>query len=256
MRSMSTNLRGSPAKWSAGFTLIEMLLSMSLSVVLLSSLFILYYGAAHGAAKDENTVIADRESRMVTDRLSHDFKLVGLMALPDVNGDANDIKRDVPGQPWSDSLRQDFEYANTYEVVFTADYDDDDHTETVRYYRDADAKTLKQEVWKWSRDSLRWTQPVIRNVAHNVDFFDIVYYDKDGTTIPNPQTYPAGGYTLSNGDRLRVTAMQVTVVTRASHTENAHNEYLAMPDGTHFNDKYPRVVSRFMVRGRNLSIGA
>jgi hypothetical protein len=65
-----------------------------------------------------------------------------------------------------------------------------------------------------------------------------------------------GGYSLTLGERLRVTAIQFTVVTEAGHRENAHNEIVTMPDGTRWNDKMPRIVSRFLVRGRNLSIGA
>ena len=255
MRTMRHCQRATPAA-NAGFTLLETLLSISLSIVLLSSLVILYYGAAKGAARDENVVVADREVRMITDRLSHDFKLIGLMALQDVNGDANDINRDVPGQTWSDSLRQNFEYANTYEVVFTSDFDNDGHTETVRYFFDHATHTIQCKYWRWSRDSLRWLQPRTRIVAHDVDYMTFVFYDKDGATIPNPLTWPIGGYTLSPGERVRATAMEATIVTKAGQIENGQKEPLTMPDGTHFNDKYPRVVSRFLVRGRNFTLGS
>jgi type II secretory pathway pseudopilin PulG len=239
-----------------GVSLLELLVSISLAMVLLTSLFSLYYGAAHGAAKDENRNVSNREAQLITDRLVRDLRVPGLVATLDGNGDANDIKRDVPGQTWSDSVRQDFEYANTYSLVFTGDIDDDGHTETVRYRYDGTRRQLKQATWRWSRDSLRWLGPVERVVGRDVDYVGFKYFDKDGATIPNPMVYPGGGYTLSTGERQRVTEIEVTIVNRSEHVENARATYLTMPDGTHWYDKYPRLVNRFMVRGRNLSLGA
>ena len=241
---------------AAGVSLLEMLISVTLAMVLLASLFSLYYSAARGATKTESRLSADRQSLLIEDRMSRDFRLVGLLAPLDANGDSNDIRRDVPYQPWSDSVRQDFEYANTYSVVFTGDIDNDGKTETVRYYRDTTTRTLRVQTWKWSRDSLRWLVPKTRNVAQNADFVMFRYYDRDGNPIPNPVTYPAGGYTLSAGERVRITAVEITVVTRADAMDDTKTGLLTMADGTSWNDRYRRTVLRFMIRGRNLSLGA
>jgi type II secretory pathway component PulJ len=244
-----------PAR-AAGVSLLEMMISVTLAMLLLGSLFSLYYGAVRGAATSENRMSSDRQGSLIVERLSRDFRLVGLMAPQDVDGDSNDIRRDVPYQPWSDSIRQDFEYANTYSVVFTGDVDADSMTETVRYYRDNATSTLREQIWKWSRDSLRWIMPVTRNVAEGVDFVMFRYFDRDGNPVPNPVTYPAGGYTLSVGERVRVTAVEITVVTRSDQLENGRVAAVSMPDGTTWHDHYRRTVERFMVRGRNLSLGA
>jgi type II secretory pathway component PulJ len=237
-------------------SLLETLLAMSLSIVMLSSLFMLYYGAAKGAARDERKISMERESQMVIQRISRDLKMAGLMALQDVNGDSNDIRRDVPAMSWSDSLRQDFEYANTYQLVYTADVDNDGRTETVRYYLPAGTRTLKEQTWEWARDSLRWTAPVTRTIATNVDYVLFRYYDRDSHTIPNPQTYPAGGYTLSAGERVRVTEVEMTLVTRSETAANERTEFVYMPDGHYWYDHYRRLVQRVLIRGRNLSLGA
>jgi len=239
-----------------GVSLLETMVAVSLGMVLMASLFSLYYGAAKGAANQDTRVSAERAGRLVADHMARDLRLAGLIALADANGDSNDIRRDVPYQTWSDSIRQDFEYANTYEVVFTGAVDNDTTTETVRYYLDHGTRTLKQEIWKWSRDSLRWRAPVFRNIASNVDFIMFKYYDRNGTTIPNPVTYPAGGYTMTAGERVRVTEVEVTVVTRATKVENHAATFLYMADGTYWHDKYVRNVQRFAARSRNLSLGA
>jgi hypothetical protein len=237
-----------------GVTIVELILSMSLAVVLLSSLFVLYYHAAKGAVKEDNIATASREANLITNRMAREFRLVGLMAPLDVNGDANDIKRDVPGQIWSDSLRQDFEYANSYVVVFTGDIDNDARTETVRISRNATTRNLEQAVWRWSRDSLRWTGPVTKVIGTNVDYLRYTYYDRDGNTVPNPA--PVTEYTLTSGEKNRVTGMEITVVTRSAKIESGSSERTTVADGTTWHDGYRRVVHRFMVRGRNLSLGA
>ncbi|MDD5087247.1 MAG: hypothetical protein PHI18_00415, partial [bacterium] len=188
-------------------------------------------------------------------RLGRDFRMVGLMALQEADGDADDINRDVPGQAWSDSVRSDFEYANTYDVVFTADIDNDGRTETVRYTRNAAASTIQQTVWEWSRDSLGWAPPVTKTVATKVDYLMFGFVDRNEDRIP-PSGYVVGaGYTLNAGERSQITAMEIIVVTKSDRQENENPQYVYLPDGTYFYDGYRREVHRFWVRGRNLSLG-
>jgi len=240
---------------ASGLTILEMLISLTLAVVLLTSIAMLYNDAARGAAKNASRAVAERESKFITERLARQFRLVGLVAFEDAAGDSNDISRDVPGYSWSDSLRQNFEYANTYDIVFTGDVDNDSCTETVRYLWNLTSHTVEEVAWRWDRDSTRWIGPVVRDIGSQVDYLMFRYFDKDGNTIPNPQQWPTGGYTLSSGERARVTAVELTVVTRSGEEENGRSVYLAMPDGQYWYDRYRRVVHRFMVRGRNLSLG-
>jgi hypothetical protein len=243
-------------KRCAGITMLEMMIGMTLATVMLSSLFVLYYGAAKGASRDDSRAVVSREARLIVHRLSRDLKLVGLIAFNDANGDTNDIRRDVPNQPWSDSLRDDFEFANTYEVVFTGDVDNDGKTETVSYKLDNTHHRITETVWEWSRDSVHWSSATNVRVGSHVDYLMFVYYDKDGKTIPDPVTYPAGGLSLSSGERKRITAVEVTTVTRSELAETGYSQYVHTPDGAYWYDGYRREIYRFLVRGRNLSLGA
>jgi type II secretory pathway pseudopilin PulG len=245
-----------PRQLSAGVSLLEMLISMSLATVLMASLVSLYFNAAKGAAADRNRSSAEAASRFAVERVSRDFKLVGLLANADVNGDTNDIRRDVPNQTWSDSLRSDFEYANTYEVVFTAAVDNDSTTQTIRMYRDARTNTIREQVWKWKRDSVRWSAPITRTVASDADYLMFKYYDRNGATIPNPVTYPVNGYTLSAGERVRITAVEITLVTHSASASAGRTPSISLPDGKTWSDRYQRKLERVLVRGRNLSLGA
>jgi hypothetical protein len=93
-------------------------------------------------------------------------------------------------------------------------------------------------------------------VATSVDFLMFRYFDRDGNTIPNPVTYPAHGYSLTSGERVRITEVEITVVTKSDLADDGNPEFTYMPDGTYWHDKYKRNVQRFLVRGRNLSLGA
>lgn len=252
---MNKNLKLEPKRRqrsAAGHTVLELILSLTLAILLLSSLFSLYYGAAKAAAADESKSTANQEIRMATKRLARDFRLVGLMATQDVNGDSNDINRDVSGLAWSDSARDDFEYASTYEIVFTSDYDSDGNTETIRYY--LNNGRILQESWEWSRDSIQWMMPQTKVVATSVDHLMYRYFDRDGNPIPD--YVPAGNYELNAGERRRITAVEITVVTRSDREQNGNPEFLYLDDGTYWYDNYRRVVQTFMIRGRNLSLGA
>jgi type II secretory pathway component PulJ len=237
----------------AGVSMIEMLISLTLAMVLLVSLVMLYFGAAKSAAKEENISSASRAGRLISRRLARDFRLVGLMAQQDVDGDSNDINRDVPGEVWSDTTRDDFEYATTYELVFVGDIDNDDHTETVRLFLSGD--TLHQETWEWSRVSRSWVGPIDRVLGSNVDHIIFDYFDRDDTRIPDTTGYASGGFMLSPGQRRRITSVEVTLCLRSASEENRQPETVALPDGTTYNDTFRRAVIQFQIRGRNLTLG-
>jgi len=64
---------------------------------------------------------------------------------------------------------------------------------------------------KWARSKIPETS------RRTLDFLLFRYYDRDGNTIPNPVTYPVNGYTLGAGERVRVTEVEITVVTKSDH---------------------------------------
>jgi hypothetical protein len=239
---------------ASGITLLELILSMSLAVVMLSSLFILYYTAARGSAKESNLSTAYRDTKITRDKITRHMRLTGLLAPLDCDGTADDIKRDVPNQTWSDSVRHDFEAASNNVIVFDGDIDNDGKTETVKLTRNTSLRTLEEQTWKWSRDSLRWLIPITRTIATNVDYILFRYYDHDGNAVP--PAIPAPTYNLTAGERVRITMVEVTVVTRSDQTDSGTNAVVTVADGTTWNDHYKRVAERFMIRGRNLSLGA
>lgn len=254
MKITMSGQEASRAKWKfcAGTTLVELIIAMTLGTVLLTSLFSMYYAAAKSASSEESRGSANKEGRMASSRLARDLRLVGLIAPADINGDSNDINTDVPDEIWSNGLRDNFEYANTYELVMTSDYDADSLTETIRFF--LEGGILKQEIWEWSRDSVEWRAPMTKTVATNVDHLMFMYFDAEGNPIP--EMFESGGVTLTPGQRIRVTAVEVTLVTRSANEEQGYPAMVYTPDGSYWYDNYRRMVFRFMIRGRNLNIDA
>ncbi|MBL0061084.1 MAG: hypothetical protein IPP40_06240 [bacterium] len=226
-----------------GGSLLEMTIAM------------LYYVAAASAAKEESRAAATSEGRMLAMRLVRDVRLMGLFATEDIDGDSNDIDRDVPSIAWSNGIHEPVEYATSTQLVFSCDIDNDSLTETIGLYSNADG--IQQDIWEWKRDSVEWGIRNARVIGNNIDGVLFRYYDMDGNEIPQSGPIPMGGYTLTVGQRLRITAIELTIVVRSNNEEQvSHRNYVMLPDGRYWYDNYHREVYRFMVRGRNLNLDA
>ncbi len=238
-----------------GGSLLEMTIAMTLGTVILVSLFSLYYVAAASAAKEESRASATSEGRMLAMRLVRDVRLMGLFATEDIDGDSNDIDRDVPSISWSNGIHEPVEYATTTQLVFSCDIDNDSLTETIGLWGNANG--IQQDIWEWTRDSVEWGIRNARVMGTNVDGIMFRYYDMDGDEIPQSGAIPPGGYTLTPSQRFRITAIEITVVIKSENeSHGSHRQYVTLPDGRYWNDHYHREVYRFMVRGRNLSLDA
>jgi hypothetical protein len=242
----------------AGFTLTEAIISMTLSVLLLGGMTVLYYGAAKTVHREEVRNESTEIARMFQNSLTKDLTLVGLWATEDIDGDSNDIDTDVPGMTWTDSLFEAFEYCNTYGVMFTADIDNDSVTEAIHLYtNDDDEMSVWERVYKWDSDSTGWVHQYADQIALGIEHLMIRYYDNEGNELPDgitPGYYPPEGYTLTRGERSRVTAVELIAVTRSDQTRNGHRAYYFAPDGWMVADTYEHTIQSFMVRGRNLRL--
>ncbi len=238
-----------------GGSLLEMTIAMTLGSVILVSLFSLYYVAAASAAKEESRAAATSQGRLLAMRVVRDVRLMGLFATEDIDGDSNDIDRDVPDIDWSNGAHEPVECAKTNMLVFSCDIDNDSLTETIGIFGNADG--IQQDVWEWMRDSVQWGIRSALVMGSNVDAVMFRYFDRNGDELPQAGPIPPGGYTLTSGQRLLVTAVEITIVVR-SNTEASQrvHEYAWIPDGRYWYDNYHREIYRFMVRGRNLSLDA
>lgn len=238
-----------------GGSLLEMMISMTLGAVILVSLFSLYYVAAATAAKEESQARATSEGRLLSMRLAKDLRMMGLFATEDIDGDSNDIDTDVPDIDWANGVSESIESAESYELVFSADVDNDSVTEIVGLW--ANAEGIQQDVWEWQRDSTKWGERVSRVIGDNIDAVLFRYYDSNGDALPQEGAIPPGGFVLTSGQRMRVAAIELTLVVRSEEEQNQQRrEMVYLPDGRYWYDNFHREVYRFTIRGRNLNLNS
>lgn len=237
-----------------GGSLLEMIIAMTLGTVILVSLFSLYYVAAASAAKEESRAVATTEGRMMSMRFVRDMRLIGLFATEDIDGDSNDIDRDVPDIDWSNGIHESIEQATAVSLVFSCDIDNDSLTETIGLWGNDDG--IQQDVWEWHRDSVEWGIRNARVIGNNIDGILFRYYDTDGDEIP-PFGPLASGEELTISQRMQVTAIEISIVVRSENDQNQGiRTYTFLPGGRYWYDNHHREIYRFMVRGRNLNLDA
>lgn len=237
-----------------GLSIIELTISMTLALIIMAATTSVFFRVVERAAIEGKRDDARADARLILKRLEKSCRLVGLLAPQDADGTADDITIDVPGEVWTDSVRDDFEYAKADELIFTSDYDNDGFTETVRLWRNG--MELYETVWEWSRDSLRWEGPVDRLLADNVERMVLFFYDRNGNSIPQLVPYdPSGVVPLSAGERRLITEVEVILVTRSDFEDKQRPYYSSFPDGTYTYDGYLRFWLSTRIRGRNLWLG-
>jgi type II secretory pathway pseudopilin PulG len=228
-----------------GFSLLELILSMTLAVVLVGTAAGIFHGMIRYAAVEGREDEARANGRLIMKRLAKEIRLVGLVAPLDADGTSDDITTDVTGEAWADSVLDDFEFASGTELIFTGDADDDGLTETVWIWRSG------LDLHATRRDSVRWDSPVDRYLGRNVERCIFRYYDRQGLRVP--VTGHLGP--LTAGERRRVTEVEIVLVARSDFEDTQRTYYSSFPDGTYAYDGYLRFWLTSRIRGRNLWLG-
>ncbi len=229
-----------------GFSILELIVGMTLTLILMTVTASMFQGVVRSASVEGTKDEAKADGRLIMRRLEREMRLIGLLGPPDMDGTADDITRDVPGMAWSDSIRDDVEYAKMDELVLMGDCNNDSITETVRIWRSG--LDLYETVWEWSRDSVRWEAPMNRILSHNVERLIFFYYDQNG----NPLPVAGGPGPLTAGERWLVAQIELVLIMRSSFEDKQHPYYSSFPDGTNTCDGYLRFWLSSRVRGRNL----
>ena len=234
-----------------GFSFVEMIIALGIAVIILTAFVQLYIYSGRATVWGEQRAQSARESRLAMMRLERDFRQAGLIAIEDADGDTNDIFRDVSGQAFSDSLNEMFEEAAWNSVTFEGDIDNDDITETVRYY--IEGSILRRYVWEWSRTQRRWIPEIEgRIVGNNVDFIMFTYYDGTNRPIPNPLPSPYQGLNLTRQQRAAIKTVGVDLITRSDREDFQRIHTGIYPDNTTYRDGFVRQHLADLVKCRNL----
>jgi hypothetical protein len=221
-------------------------MATTLALTMMATMAGLFQGVVRRAAVEGRGDDARDSGRLIMKRLERNLRLAGLVAPQDADGTSDDITGDVPGQSWSDTLRDDFEYATMNELVFTGDCNDDSVTETVRVWQSG--LDLYESRWQWSRDSVQWRGPVVRKLATNVEKLLFYYFDRNGGSLP----IAGGPGPLTAGERRLVASVEILLITKSDYDDKQRPYITNFPDGTSTCDGFQRFWLRSRIRGRNL----
>jgi len=242
---------GKAVKDQRGFSIVELLVALTLTSVIIAAIIQVYVYSGRAAMWGGQSAQTYRDGRLAMMRMARDFRQAGLIAIQDVNGDPDDIFRDVAGQSFSDSLDEIFEEASWNCFTFQGDVDNDNSTETVRYC--LEGTQLKRYVWGWSRPTRNWVPEIQgRVVANNVDFVMFTYFDGGDLSIPNPIPDPYQGLTLTRAQRTAIRLIGVDLVIRSEREDLQKIHTGLYPDNTTYDDGFLRQHLASIIQCRNL----
>jgi type IV pilus assembly protein PilW len=163
-----------PKTFQKGFTLVELLVAMTLSLMVLGAIVTTFYVQSQSYRNQQQIVEMQENARAGIDMMCREFLMAGYM------GTGSMPNTDVPGEDFSDNKADSIEEADTTHFTFQADIDGDNKIETVRYtWSGIPGDPLRREVWKWNGTDA-WggsagAQPLAENIQDLA--FEYDYYD-------------------------------------------------------------------------------
>ncbi|MFQ5737018.1 MAG: fibronectin type III domain-containing protein, partial [Thermodesulfobacteriota bacterium] len=168
-----------------GFTLVELLVAMALSIIVLGALYSLYINFIRTSAGQDKIVEIQQEGRAAIERISKEVRAAGC------------YYRNTP-----------IITATATEFEFESDTDPDPALGPwkIKYNLDTTDKELQRSSAAWT-GSAYGAYSAAQTVAGHITGLSFAYYDETGTVIPAPITSQA------NRDRIRRVDAVVTATT-------------------------------------------
>lgn len=167
-----------------GLTLIELMIALVLALVLVSAAYRAFSSQQKSYTIQNQVTEMQQVLRVVTDMVVRQIRMAGYIAPGDEDDHNNDdIDSDVPDQPFSNGIHEDIEEATASSICFEADLDNDNKTDTVRFFIDGNGQ-LRRERWEWDSSTRTWVAELDgpKLIAENVVNMALNYTFEDGET--------------------------------------------------------------------------
>ena len=137
-----------------GLTIIELLIAMVLAIILTSAAYRTFSSQQKVYTVQEQVTEMQQALRSTMMTMVREIRMAGCIDPDDRDGfEGNDIDTDVPydsdTSPFSNGDNERIEEATNTSICFEADVDDDNATETIRYFIDANGQLVRQ-CWQWN----------------------------------------------------------------------------------------------------------
>lgn len=163
----------------SGFTLVELMVAMTLALVVLAGVIYLFSSSNRTSVAQDHLVSTAQTVRSALEIMGHEFRMAGYIPLNNLPGGAATINADVAGQTWSNGVIERVEEAAANSITFVADLNEDGQAETVRYA--LNGMNLTRTSWEW-QPGVGWVvqAPGVVNVADNITLLNLAYTFEDG----------------------------------------------------------------------------
>jgi prepilin-type N-terminal cleavage/methylation domain-containing protein len=232
-----------------GLTLIELMIAMVIAFFLISAAFRAFSSQQKSYTIQDQVTEMQQLLRVVTDMMVRETRMAGYIA-PDDEDDLNndDINSDVPGQDFSNGTNEDIEEATASSICFEADLDDDNETETVRYFIDANGR-LQRQRWEWDSPTRTWVAEAggPQLISESIANMALSYTFEDGETgVPGFQ-----GDGTDNREDIRM--VHLTLVSRTSKEDSDYRDGLNISGSTDDGTSRTRTITAD-IRVRNMGM--
>lgn len=193
-----------PKNKESGFTLVEILIAVGVSLVLLGALVSTFVIQNKAYTQQGRVIEMQENARAGIEMMTRELILAGYIAPASVP------TTDVSGESFTDNAADYIEEADAEKIAFEADVDNDGETETVRYtWSGVPGDPLRREVWEWNETNGTWggsggAQPLAENIQELI----FTYYVEGE---PDPRPTPLNSTDRAN---LRRITVQLTGRTR------------------------------------------
>lgn len=161
-----------------GVTLVELMIVAAILGMVVAAMYNMFTFQQHSYAVQDNVAVMQQNVRVGLEYMVKEIRMAGYIP-EDIPGGSGGVSpnADVGGGAPFDGVSEPIEEATANTIIFQADIDDDEKTETVRYVLSYDAgqnsTMLTREVWEWNGSWGASTGPQI--IADNIDTLTFTY---------------------------------------------------------------------------------
>jgi len=224
-----------------GFTLVELMIAVAISGIALTAIYQMFIGQRKTYSLQNEIVQMQQNVRACEHMMVREIRMAGY-EVPDIY-----VKVDVPGESFSDGVKDAFEEATSQSIAFTSDVDGDGKMETIRY--SLKNNSLVRERWRWDTPKGNWKRSGgARSMSENIEGLNFNYWilaDNDGDSYVDEE----GEHLFTNqpGKEGRKNIRIVRLTLTAKSTRPDPN-YVHPVHGDHFR----RITLSSSIKPRNM----
>lgn len=166
-----------------GFTLIEMMIAMAISLLVLSGVYEVFTSQQKAYSTQNRVAEMQQNARVAMDIMTREIKMAGYIAEswdenPGTVAPVSDIADNPPNI--GNGTPEDIDESGPNSITIEADIDGDGRTETVRY--SLSGGNLVRAVWEWDiTETPPWqVESAATAIAENINALTFTYLDSSG----------------------------------------------------------------------------